>query len=188
MKLTVALTGHRPDKLGGYDLNTPYYDVLENKLAQLLLEYLKMYDYVEAHSGMALGADTVWTKVILKLRDQYPDRITFVADIPNYNQSNRWFAKKDVNFWKHAIEEADVVNTWDEGSKSYAHALQLRNIGMINPVDVLISVYDGTPGGTANAVKYARSKNKTIVQINPTDIPKAVITKEKLKHTVFHND
>lgn len=187
-KITVSLTGHRPDKLGGYNLDTPYYDLLRKKLTSLLETYVEKYDHVEAHSGMALGADTVWAQVILATRSKYPEKVTFVADIPDYNQSSRWFAKKDVDFWKHAVGSADKVNTYVESGKSYGQILQLRNIGMINPADELIAIYNGdATGGTANAVNYGRKKHKKIVQIDPDDVKRALITGEDLKHVIFEN-
>lgn len=74
-KLTMALTGHRPQKLAGYDLQQPYYERMENQLIKLIKTALKRCDKLELHSGMALGADTVWARAIIRMRDQYPDRL-----------------------------------------------------------------------------------------------------------------
>lgn len=54
-KLTMALTGHRPQKLAGYDLQQPYYERMENQLIKLIKTALKRCDKLELHSGMALG-------------------------------------------------------------------------------------------------------------------------------------
>lgn len=54
-KLTMALTGHRPQKLAGYDLQQPYYERMENQLIKLIKTALRRCDKLELHSGMALG-------------------------------------------------------------------------------------------------------------------------------------
>lgn len=184
--IRIALTGHRPPKLAGYNLNVPYYDVLSAKLRALVEDALEHAEHVELHSGMALGADTVWAKVILQLKVDYPGRVTFVADIPDHNQPNAWFAKKDVDFWHTAVAQADVVNTFSEGAKSYPQALQLRNIGMIAPCEYVIAVYDGeSTGGTANAIKYAQKNGKTILLIDSEEIRQSVITGAPVTHAVL---
>lgn len=58
--LSIALTGHRPDKLAGYNLNNPFYGRLHERLMKIIERALDNYPLVECHSGMALGADTVW--------------------------------------------------------------------------------------------------------------------------------
>lgn len=155
-KLTMALTGHRPQKLAGYDLQQPYYERMENQLIKLIKTALRRCDKLELHSGMALGADTVWARVIIKMRDQYPDRITFIADIPDWNQASLWPLESQSR-WRYLMTQTDDVKTYSQGcdDKSYAYILNKRNMGMIDACDILIAIYDGTPGGTRNAVQYA---------------------------------
>jgi uncharacterized phage-like protein YoqJ len=45
--------------------------------------------------------------------------------------------------------------------------MQLRNEFMVNNSDIVIAVWDGTNGGTANCVKYAQVENKEIIIIDP---------------------
>lgn len=168
-KLTMALTGHRPQKLAGYDLQQPYYERMENQLIKLIKTALRRCDKLELHSGMALGADTVWARVIIKMRDQYPDRITFVADIPDWNQASLWPLESQSR-WQYLMTQTDDVKTYSQGcdDKSYAYILNQRNIGMIDACDILIAIYDGTPGGTRNAVQYATKTKKLIHRIKPS--------------------
>ncbi len=41
---------------------------------------------------------------------------------------------------------------------------------MVNNCDMLIAVWDGSDGGTANCVKYAQSKGVDIRIINPKEL------------------
>lgn len=163
-KITLSLTGHRPTKLAGYNLNQPYYYQLQETLENYIRQALKYAEVVECHSGMALGADTVWAQAIIQCKDMYPNRVTFVADIPDYNQASRW-PQVSQTHWQRLMEDVDQVNTYIEGNedKSYAYVLNQRNFGMLDACDILIAVYNGDEtGGTANAVKYAIQKNKKI--------------------------
>jgi nucleoside 2-deoxyribosyltransferase len=51
-----------------------------------------------------------------------------------------------------------------------AKCMQDRNIWMVDHCDALIAVWDGTSGGTANCVGYAKRVGKPIVYIDPTNI------------------
>ena len=46
------------------------------------------------------------------------------------------------------MTQTDDVKTYSQGcdDKSYAYILNKRNIGMIDACDILIAIYDGTPG------------------------------------------
>ena len=96
-KIVLSLTGHRPTKLDGYKLFGSnnmlrlYYQRLYNRLVLAITNALSKYDIVKCHSGMALGADTIWALAIVAMKQQYPNRVTFVAEIPDYNQPACWF-------------------------------------------------------------------------------------------------
>ena len=49
--VSISLTGHRPDKLAGYDLSKPYYTRLRNRLIAIIKHSLAKYDIVECHWG-----------------------------------------------------------------------------------------------------------------------------------------
>jgi len=64
----------------------------------------------------------------------------------------------------------------DNDPEYKASKMQKRNIWIVDNSDGLVAVWDGTPGGTANCVEYARNKsretNKKIFYINPQDYNK----------------
>ena len=74
-KLAIALTGHRPPKLAGYDYNNIFYKRLYKKLDNIVKQALTRYDCLELHSGMALGADTIWLKLM-----EYADEVVTYED------------------------------------------------------------------------------------------------------------
>src|SRR6218665_1764205 len=91
---SIALTGHRPTKLDGYDRTTPFYRRLQEELLRIALRALHASkEILELHSGMALGADTVWAEAISMLKQRYPDRVRFVAHVPMPGQPDRWPAQ-----------------------------------------------------------------------------------------------
>ena len=168
-KIVISLTGHRPNKLAGYKLTNNFYTRLRKRLIRIIERSLENYQVVECHSGMALGADTVWAQAIIDCRHRFgKDRVRLVADIPDYNQSSRW-TDDSKRLWKALLGYADEVRTYNENDgKSYAYVLNQRNIGMIDACDLLIAVYNGDKtGGTANGFNYGKSTGKYITIIAP---------------------
>ena len=170
--VSISLTGHRPDKLAGYDISQPYYIRLRNRLIAIIERSLETFNVVECHSGMALGADTVWAQAIVHCKEKYgSDRVQFVAEIPDYNQPSRWL-QESKDEWSRLMSYADIVNTYQlNNGRSYAYVLNQRNIGMIKACDILIAIYDGvSTGGTANGVKDGKRLGKYITYIDPKTI------------------
>lgn len=172
--VSLSLTGHRPDKLAGYNVNVPFYDRLRHRLIRIIERSLDNYEIVECHSGMALGADTVWAQAIVECQQKYgTNRIRFIADIPDMKQSSHWISKADRDRWKELVDQADEVRQYAHQNvgKSYAYILNQRNIGMIKACDILIAVYNGdATGGTANGVRDGIRMNKFITYIRPDSI------------------
>lgn len=164
----VALTGHRPEKLAGYDLTVPFYVALQNWLEHIIVTGLSQHPHLTLHSGLALGADTVWSKAILAIRDRFPDRISFVAEAPLMTQPSRWPSTRDKDYWQKQIDSADQVNVYAE---SYSpRAMQLRNEGMIGAAQLVLAVWDGSTGGTGHAVRFAEKHGIQIFRMTPAEI------------------
>jgi uncharacterized phage-like protein YoqJ len=161
--MRIALTGHRPNKLYGYKLeNKAYYDLSE-KIKRLVLK-LAPEGSVELISGMALGADTVFALTALDMRED-DERFTLHCAIPCKGYSSNWFGES-VDTYNLILAQADssVVVTDSEYEASF---MQRRNEYMVDRCDVLIAIWNGTPGGTYNCVKYAHSVGKRIIVIKP---------------------
>lgn len=176
--LSIALTGHRPNKLGGYNLDQPSYRRLQQHLQEIIVKQLDEYDVVVGHSGLALGADTIWTKAILAAKAQFPERVVFHAEIPCMEQAQPWFKQSDVDFWQHSIDSADLSTIYGSLAefpdpkdprrvKKASQLLKDRNAGMMTHADWVLAVHDGTPGGTGHAVNYCKNHNIPVHTIDP---------------------
>lgn len=59
MYKSCCFTGHRPQRLYGYDLSNNKYQVLAHKLAKIAYTLYTKYDVDTFFTGGALGADTI---------------------------------------------------------------------------------------------------------------------------------
>lgn len=88
---TLAYTGHRPNKLWGYDYNHPKYikvkeQVKADAIATLQNDTEKKVTMV---SGMALGFDTIVALAAIELKQEGYD-VRLVAAIPCSGQEKQW--------------------------------------------------------------------------------------------------
>lgn len=153
--MIVVFTGHRPNKLGGYDDKKNFRRIFDEIVGALCVEYQTII------SGMALGIDTWAAELAIKLD------IPFKAYVPFRNQECMWPKESQSRyaFLLHKAQEIKYIC-----SPGYAAwKMQKRNEAMVNDCDLLIAIWDGTSGGTGNCVRYAQSINKKIMRINPTE-------------------
>lgn len=158
--MIVSFTGHRPPKLGGYNTPNPTYEFITNELRRVLKELSPK----QAITGMALGVDQWAAEICIDLK------IPFVAAVPFRGQELYWpedSRKKYLDLLAHA-ERVECIN--QGGYASWK--MQTRNQWMVNNSDLLIAVFDGTPGGTKNCFDYAETEKKKIIRINPADLKK----------------
>lgn len=171
----IGFTGHRPNKLGGYDLSLQGYKNLQQDLEIYIERNLEVFDIVVGHSGLALGGDTIWSKAILAMKDRYPDRVKFHAEIPMMEQPEAWFKQSDIDFWHEQVNRADFKSVYGslaglddkERRKMASVYLNKRNEGMLDGSMVLLALWDGTSGGTGNAVAYAKKTNLETHVVHP---------------------
>lgn len=161
---TIALTGHRPTKLAGYDMGHPFYAELGHWLLGVIEGALLHYPRLELRSGMALGADTVWAQQIVVARQRHPDRVRFVADVPVMTQADRW-PEPSRRLWRQLVDTADEVVVYAQ--RYHVSCLHRRNEGMIAAADLVLAVWDGSSGGTGNGVASARKMGKGVFVMTP---------------------
>lgn len=158
--MKIAFTGHRPNKLGGYNNNTNQC-VHVLKGIQREIPKLQKIEPVTIISGMALGVDT-WAAEYAIFNN-----IPFLAYVPFVGQELAWPIASQKAY-RRILSKADTIKIVCSGS--YAPwKMQERNKAMVNDCDVLIAVWDGTTGGTGNCVQYALSIKKRIIRIHPFD-------------------
>lgn len=162
---TACFTGHRPDKLNGY--NPRDNKELLWKLRSFVVQHIEEKNVKTFITGMALGIDTWSALIVLKLKEQYPD-LKLIAAVPCQNHSDKW-TKESRDQWQYIIDRCnEVVYVSNEPYTKWC--MQKRNEWMCNNSDYVIAVWDESSGGTGNCVKYAIKTEKEITYINPKKI------------------
>lgn len=154
-QIIVAATGHRPNKIGGYDPQNPQRAWLKRQM-RLLLEKLKPSYTI---SGMALGIDQDWALVSLNLG------IPFLAAIPFLGQESNW-PESSQREYKALLKQASQVVVVSPGAYA-VEKMQIRNIFMVDTCTDLAAFWDGSRGGTGNCVRYAEGVGRRIHRIDP---------------------
>lgn len=178
---TISLTGHRvwqndkskldptaKDSKDAYDMSRPAYQHMRQHFEDIIEESLKSHPIITCRSGMALGADTLWAEAIVKMKEKYPDRIRFAADIPSLYQASQWKMKSKKR-WLELLQQADEVNDWNSGEPYKKGCEEIRNQNMIKRCDALIAVFDGSKGGTFNGYRDGMNYGKQIYRVHPKE-------------------
>jgi len=150
-KTRCCFTGHRPQKL-----TRPVDDIkvdLENEILQAIAD-----GYTTFITGMARGTDIWAGKIVIRLKDRFPD-IRLIAAVPFPSFYEGWDAA-----WREKYEQllsaADLVKIISEEYRDNVY--QQRNEWMVDHSSRVIAVYDGTAGGTRNTIRYARSSGVSV--------------------------
>ena len=138
--MILGVTGHRPDKLGGYGKQAAVKLV---QFASICLEEIKPDRVV---TGMALGWDTAIAIACLELG------IPYTAAVPFFGQELRWPAASQEMYRKLLTYAAEVVTICEAYSPA---AMQDRNEWIVAHCHEMLALYGGSPGGTRNCVRYA---------------------------------
>lgn len=154
---TVSFSGHRPDKLGGYRPNP-----LQDKVRAALRDALVRFKPNHAICGMAIGVDQWAAEECIEMD------IPFTAAIPFQGQERLWPASSRA-YYHVLLKKATRVEIISSGAFS-ALKMQIRNAWMVDHSDLLIAVWDGSRGGTANCIKYAVEQERKIHLINPNKL------------------
>lgn len=153
--MVIAATGHRPHKLNNeYDGVGPHSDYLREEFHKVLTHYSPR----KIISGMALGVDMLWAETALQRG------ISVIAAIPFVGQESRWPQSSADRYRKillHPLCSYKIISSGGYSPKK----MQIRNEWMVDNCDLLVAVWDGSPGGTANCVNYAPAEK--IIRILP---------------------
>lgn len=142
-----AATGHRPDKLGGYGV--------ESRLIAIAQDWIVKAKPEKVIIGMALGWDQAVGKACLAWG------IPYIAAVPFIGQANKWPAESQMTYWR-LLDKASSIVTISDGPYS-AKAMQQRNRWMVDNSQSIVALWNGCiTGGTANCIKYAMKKRRPI--------------------------
>lgn len=154
--LVIAGTGHRPSKLGGYGPS-----LVQDAVREGIRRELKARDdqTLEVISGMALGFDQWLFEEALALD------IPVTAAVPFIGQESTWPAESKQHY--HALlQKAWRIAVVSAGGYSPAK-MHIRNHWMVDNSNLLLAAWDGSPGGTAECLKYAWAKGCLVVKVWP---------------------
>jgi uncharacterized phage-like protein YoqJ len=181
--ITYCFTGHRPDKLGGYNWNSPKNIKIMNKLESIIIQLIESSkdNNLTFIVGGALGIDTMSFFICEKLKKIYTKKnIKIILAMPFEKQDNNWFNQIDKDRLKYQRQNADEVVLVDTLEKykfnkvsigDYHPAkMQLRNMYMVDISNGVIGVWDGSKGGTGNCVNYAKKQGKELIIIDPKNL------------------
>lgn len=155
--MIVAFTGHRPDKLGGWD---PLHPVV-GRVRKALRDELARDWPVHAISGMAQGVDQWAAETCVELG------IPFVAALPCDGMETPWsfFAQERFRTLLGKAKEIHVVSP----GPYKPWKMQRRNEWMVDRCGRLLAVYDGSMGGTYNCLEYAAEVKRDVRYLKWSD-------------------
>ncbi|MDL5612196.1 SLOG family protein [Bacillus halotolerans] len=163
-KKTVCFTGHRPNKLGGYDMKNPTMLKLKDKLLEVIEELIIKEEKSRFITGGALGTDQAACWCVHIIKKKYPHIKNIIAT-PFKEQDKVWSADQKM-WYKRMLDVADEIINVEELDKykvsgdkpgEFSPAkMQKRNEYMIDHSEAIVAVYDGTKSGTRNCLNYAK--------------------------------
>lgn len=163
---TYCFTGHRPDKLHGYNKLHPNNLILFGKLKYEIANLYKYHGINIFISGMALGTDLWAAEVVLELKEIIPN-LKLICAIPCKNHHDTFYGE-DRLLYNYILDNADYVHNVT-GIKYFPRCLQIRNEWMVNNSSGQLAVWNGTKGGTLNCIEYANKvgkKNRIVINPN----------------------
>lgn len=173
--IDIALIGHRPNMLAGYDLDIPFYRQLQKELVQYIKQASLSNDIVRCHTGMSLGSDTIWALAILDAKQDHTITATIqlVAHIPYVSQPDAWFDKHDKIRWEYIKTNADkIILTADishypveEQKQHMSKAIQQTQQELITCCDVLLAIYNGDTHSEVSHLITQAMAHKPVFQI-----------------------
>lgn len=188
--MKIAITGHRPNKLNNdYNLTSPLILAIKQRIVNFIRggmmhnELMGIVLTPTLITGMALGIDTLFAQIAIELN------IPFIAAIPFKGQESKWIRSSQQTYYQLLFKAKQIIIV-DENrvatkqefisyevdiNKYSLQKMQRRNEWMVDNCDILIAVWDGTSGGTANCVRYAQSVNREIIFINPIAVQADII-------------
>ena len=164
---TVCFTGHRPQSIPFlWDETSEKSIALKKRIRQEIVNLIEHKNATHFISGMALGTDQICAEIVLELKEQYP-HITLECAFPCKTQAVKWSDKCRERYFGIIFKADKKIMVQREYTPD---CMMKRNKYMVDKSDFIIAVWNGSKSGTGNTVTYAKSKDKTVIQINPNEI------------------
>ena len=160
--LSCCFTGHRANKLPwGFEDNNPACVELKQKIEQAVSQ---LYSRGVRHfiCGMANGCDLYCAEAVLKLKKEHPE-LTLEAAVPHPHQASQYPPAQKQQY-KRVLSLCDRITMIH---KIYSRTCMMdRNRYMVDHSDIVLAIYNGSPGGTRNTILYALRSKKELIQID----------------------
>lgn len=173
--IRIAITGHRPHKLGNeYNYDGKYTSYIKKEIIKIIDSYDR--EKTVLVTGMALGTDTIFALLGLELG------FNLEAALPCEGQEKLW-VEKSQKLYKSILSKDKVKTILVNKGGYYSYKMKLRDEYMVDNCSKLIAVWNGLRGGgTYHTVNYARQIGRDIEYINPEGWK---ISKKPVQRTLF---
>lgn len=155
---TAFFTGHRPDKLGGYNENNPIATWVKAQLKEAISQAV-LLGYDTFISGGAQATDQWAAEIVLE------KGLRLIVARPFPSQKIKWPAAAQARFQKICDRAETVIDVSPDPYEVWK--MQIRNEWMVDRALLGIAVWDGSAGGTRNCLMYAQRKRRRLCLINP---------------------
>lgn len=172
--LTLTFTGHRPDKLAGYDREA--YRAFTQELADMLYEKYYRQGYRKFITGGAQGFDQLAFWAVEKMRRAHGLKdVQNILYIPFSGQERRWketgcFSQGDYVKMRRAADREVILIPYATTRGEVVAALMGRNREMVDASDCVVALcnsdsWESDKGGTAACMQYAKKRGRQIDRI-----------------------
>lgn len=111
--MKVMITGHRPDRLGGYNELNPIAMRVKDEMKKELKKIVDKNDDVELISGMALGADQWFAEI------GYDMGLKIHSYIPFVGQEKKWDERMKKHYWDLVVPSQMKVTGCKPSREAY---------------------------------------------------------------------
>ena len=156
--MVCGFTGHRPEKLpwGSYE-EDPRCCALKLLIARQIEQAAEAGAQTFC-CGMARGCDLYFAEAVIQAKTVRPE-LRLEAWLACPGQADLW-RETDRIRWQNLLDLCDSIHILEA---HYSDGCLLRrDKAMVDRVDELISVWDGSPGGTGWTVRYAKRQGKKL--------------------------
>lgn len=151
-----AFTGHRPQRLPWGSREEDARCLALKQQMESAIETISARGCDTFLCGMARGCDTYFAEAVLN------KGLRLEAVIPCPEQADRWPAA-DRQRYHSLLLRCGTIHVAED---SYSEGCMIRrNRAMVDMADLLLTVYDGSGGGTGGTVEYARAAGVEIIPL-----------------------
>ena len=155
---TCCFTGHRPRSLYAYESEEAVFGKICAAVESAVAD-----GYVDFLCGGCVGGDFLFADAVILARAAHPEKeIRLHFCLPCRDQAARW-SREDRDRYSGYLEVADSVVCLSENYT--AGCMVRRNRYMVERASLLIAAFNGSPGGTAYTVRYARKCGLRVVSL-----------------------